>query len=51
MLATVFADGGIGVTLTTIDGVDVTVNNFGAFICGQCIPAENVPGHKPSWMR
>ena len=51
MLATVFADGGIGVTVTTIDGVDVTVNNFGAFICGQCTPPVNVPGHKPSWTR
>ena len=51
MLATVFADGGIGVTVTTIDRVDVTVNNFGAFICGQCTPPENVPGHKPSWTR
>ena len=51
MLATVFADGGIGVTVTTIDGVDVTVNNFGAFICGRCAPPENVPGHKPWWTR
>jgi hypothetical protein len=51
MLATIFADGGIGVTITTIDGLDITVNNFGAFICGSCAPPENVVGRKPSWSR
>ena len=51
MLATVYADGGIGVTITTIDGLDITVNNFGAFLCGGCAPPENDLGRKPSWSR
>lgn len=49
MLATVYADGGIGVGVITNDGRDITVNNFGAFICEKCSPTVNVIGRTPSW--
>jgi hypothetical protein len=49
MLATVYADGGIGVGVITNDDLDVTVNNFGAFICEKCNPPVNDLGRTPSW--
>jgi hypothetical protein len=49
MLATVNADGGIGAEIITSDKLDITVNNFGAFICGKCRPPIEAMGRRPSW--
>ena len=49
MLATVYPDGGIGVGIETDDGLSITVNNFGAFMCDRCSPPVEIQGLTPSW--
>lgn len=51
MLATVYQDGGIGVSVLTGENATVIVNNFGAFICEKCNPPIDIRGDEPSWAK
>lgn len=51
MLATVYEDGGIGVSVLTDENASVIVNNFGAFICEKCNPPIDIRGEEPSWSK
>jgi hypothetical protein len=51
MLATVYQDGGVGVSILTDEDIEIVVNNFGAFICDKCSPPIDKRGAEPSWAK
>jgi hypothetical protein len=49
MLAVVYPDGNIGVSILTGENIDIVLNTFGAFICDKCTPPIEIRSTKPSW--
>ena len=51
MLATLYQDRGIGVSILTDENIEIVLNNFGAFICDRCSPPIDIEGETPSWAK
>jgi hypothetical protein len=51
MVANVRPNGSVGVSVLTDEGVNVTVNTYGALICDKCKPPIEILGEEPPWAK